>query len=395
MVFDPVSARRRQRSFKFAEIARPGHGPALLHGAALDGRSAHRQARVAAHPEDRTVVGLAEYHAARFDAVRGLHADVIHPLDGLPVACGIAVGEAVVGVVELLQVDVGGLGVVVGVAPAEESVVAGTDVGGSEDGESGNVEAFVAVQVGFVALAAAEESDVRIDEQQGVSGGGAARADGPHVGTFVGVGGHVDGAGAGQGGEGAFALGARDSGAGGSAMFFGEDEPGLPLGEQSRVDGGVLGEVMVDAGGKGVAEGAEFGAGVGVVIAGALLGFPGARHDVGGEGGGAVDFGGAAEGVEVIFFELPEVVLGLGVHESEDGVGVGFAVDVGDAVGVAIDGDGRLRGGGGDGGEEEEGEGWGVDRPGGLSYMALQTRVTAPSLALETSLVYLANTPAG
>ena len=346
-----------QRSLKFAETARPGHGPALLHDTAFDGRRAYRQARVAAHTEDGTVVRFAEYHAARFDAGGSLHADVVHPLDGLPVGAGVAVGKAVVGVVELLQVDVGGLGVVVGVAPAEASVVAGTDIGGSEDGEAGNVEAFAAVQVGFIALSCAEESDVRIDEQQGVSGGGAARADGPHIGTFVGVGGHVDGAGAGQSGEGAFALGARDSGAGGSAMFLGEDEPGLPMGEQARMDGRVPGEVVVDAGRKGIAQSAEFGAGVGVVIAGALLGFVGARHDVGGEGGGAVDFGGAAQGVEVIFFELPEVVLGLGVHESEDGVGIRFAVDVGDAVGVAIDGDGRLRGGGGDGGEEEEGEG--------------------------------------
>ena len=67
--------------------------------------------------------------------------------------------------------------------------MAGTDVGGAEDREAGNVEAFAAVQVGFVALAAAEEADVRIDEQQGVAGGGAARADGPHVGAFVGIGG--------------------------------------------------------------------------------------------------------------------------------------------------------------------------------------------------------------
>ncbi len=59
--------------------------------------------------------------------------------------------------------------------------------------------------------------------------------------------------------------------------------------------------------------------------------------------------------MEVVFFELPEVVLGLGVHEAEDGVGVGFAVDVGDSVGVAINGDGWLRGLGGGGEEEKEG----------------------------------------
>jgi hypothetical protein len=106
---------------------------------------------------------------------------------------------------------------------------------------------------------------------------------------------------------------------------------------------------VVDTDGKSVAEGSEFGAGVGVVVAGALLGFVGARYYVGGQGGGAIDFRGAAQGVEVVFFELPEVVLGLGVHESEDGVGIGFSVDVGDSVRVAIDGDGWLLGLGGGG----------------------------------------------
>jgi hypothetical protein len=54
-----------------------------------------------------------------------------------------------------------------------------------------------------------------------------------------------------------------------------------------------------------------------------------------------MDFGGAAEHVDLIFFELPEIVLGLGVHEAAGGAGVGLGVDVGDAVGVAVDVDAR------------------------------------------------------
>ncbi len=54
----------------------------------------------------------------------------------------------------------------------------------------------------------------------------------------------------------------------------------------------------------------------------------------------------SAQGANVIFFELPEVVFGLGVHQAECDVGVGLAINVRDAVRVAVDGDRRLSGGG-------------------------------------------------
>jgi hypothetical protein len=54
-----------------------------------------------------------------------------------------------------------------------------------------------------------------------------------------------------------------------------------------------------------------------------------------------MDFGGAAEHVDLIFFELPEIVLGLGIHEAAGGAGVGLGVGVGGAVGVAVDVDAR------------------------------------------------------
>ena len=126
------------------------------------------------------------------------------------------------------------------------------------------------------------------------------------------------------------------------------------------------------------------------MILGALLGFAGAHQDVARRGrAGPSTSAARPEDADVVLFELPEVVFGLRVHQAEDRVGVGLAVDVGDAVGVAIDGDGRLCGAGGDGGEESSD---GERRPGGLAYGSC--RVTAPSLALETSLQYLAKTPA-
>ncbi len=49
--------------------------------------------------------------------------------------------------------------------------------------------------------------------------------------------------------------------------------------------------------------------------------------------------GQATHGVEEVRLDPVEVVLGLGVHEPEDGVGVRIGVDVGDAPVVADDGD--------------------------------------------------------
>lgn len=69
-----------------------------------------------------------------------------------------------------------------------------------------------------------------------------------------------------------------------------------------------------------------------------LDGLPGVDDEVGREGGGAVEFGGTTEGADVVGFELPEVVFGLGVHEAERCGSIGFAVDVGDTIRIAGDG---------------------------------------------------------
>ena len=82
--------------------------------------------------------------------------------------------------------------------------------------------------------------------------------------------GPVDGARFRHGGKRAIPLGARKRGAGGSAMFFGQDEPRLPAGEPARVDGRAPGQTVVDAVRKGIAKGAQFGVRVRVVAAGAV-----------------------------------------------------------------------------------------------------------------------------
>src|SRR4030095_4695392 len=53
----------------------------------------------------------------------------------------------------------------------------------------------------------------------------------------------------------------------------------------------------------------------------------------------AVNLGRAAQGLNVAVFDLPEVVFGLGVNESEDDARVGRAVNVRRAPVVAVDGD--------------------------------------------------------
>src|ERR1035437_397267 len=121
---------------------------------------------------------------------------------------------------------------------------------------------------------------------------------------------------------------------------------------------------------------------------------PGARQDVGGQPAQTVYFGRTPQRADVVLFELPEVVLGLRVHQSEDHAGVGLTVDVRHTVGVAIDGDRRLRGGGGECREEKETGQEACPTCTRRSLMPPHARVTAPSLALETNLQYLANTPA-
>ena len=82
----------------------------------------------------------------------------------------------------------------------------------------------------------------------------------------------------------------------------------------------------------------------------------------------AFDLGEATEGVEVVELDAREIVLGLRVEKTEDGVGVGPAVDVRDAPVVAGEGDvarvllpagevvGGVSGESGEGHEQEAGE---------------------------------------
>ena len=87
----------------------------------------------------------------------------------------------------------------------------------------------------------------------------------------------------GQRGEGAGALGGGDSRARRSAMLLHQDEPGLPMRDQTRLFGMLL-DVRVHARGEGVAERAQFGVGMRVVIFGVFRGFVGANQDVVGSG---------------------------------------------------------------------------------------------------------------
>jgi hypothetical protein len=98
-------------------------------------------------------------------------------------------------------------------------------------------------------------------------------------------------------------------------------------------------QIEIQAVGEGVHEGAE-PCGAGGVLGAELDGVDEELHaQIAVELLLALDFGEAAEGVDVVELDAVEVVLGLGVEEAEDGVGIGLSVDVGDAPRVANDGD--------------------------------------------------------
>src|SRR5690606_13206930 len=76
----------------------------------------------------------------------------------------------------------------IGVRPAEPIVAAGPDHRRREDREAGDTIPLLAVQMRLVALAAAEEGDVRVLEEQRVSRGGPRGRDRPRVRALIGAG---------------------------------------------------------------------------------------------------------------------------------------------------------------------------------------------------------------
>ena len=127
---------------------------------------------------------LAQPKCPDFHTAVRLDPDVVAPLDRFAMPSPITVGQRVGWIVEGLDIDIRSLRVIIGVAPAEVRIVAGANIGRAEDRKARHVQALARVQVGLIALTAAEEADVRIDQQHGVTGGRAARRHGPHIGAF-------------------------------------------------------------------------------------------------------------------------------------------------------------------------------------------------------------------
>src|SRR5215813_10961780 len=117
----------------------------------------------------------------------------------------------------------------------------------------------------------------------------------------------------------------------------GEDAPRLETCDQSWLYLRIAGDEVVQTGGERVAQNFRFGGQALVFDLRELFDFECAIGEVARQPVLAFNLGGAAGGADEVGFELPEIVLALGVHQSEDDARVVFAEDVRHAEIVAID----------------------------------------------------------
>ncbi len=352
-----------ERRPKFGEVARPIHGHALGKFPALgEPGDAGRDRATIQLANDWPVMGPAESVTASLEARRGLHLDRLLPFSGRPVASAVAIVERRPRPVEGLEVAIDRIGIVVGMAPAEIGRESGADVGSAKDGESIDIEPFLAVEMGLVALSAPKEADVRINQQHGIAGRTLRRSDRPHVRPLGGI--DRDGSlerqqtlepiqsfrpiGKGRGADG-FANPDgrhRDPNPIESAetphAAGGEDVPGFDPLEQPRpatprTGIELAGQIVVDAGGVSVANGAEGGGQPLVLLLREPLNLEGAVEPVIGDALLTAALCRPSDRAKQILLELPEVVLTLSVHEAKDGRGIGLSEDVRNAKLVTVD----------------------------------------------------------
>src|SRR5262245_31250497 len=126
---------------------------------------------------------LAQLVTAHFDAPLRLDLDLLIPFRGQAIASAVTIGQQMLRIIEMLDVEISDIDAAVCVAPTERVVKTGVNVRLAENGEAPHIPSFSAVQVRFVALPTAEKRVVRIDKQHGVSACAFRRTDRPHIGS--------------------------------------------------------------------------------------------------------------------------------------------------------------------------------------------------------------------
>src|SRR5262245_9092907 len=218
------------------------------------------------------MVGFSEYDAAYLHTVIRLYPQIADPFRRLAMLIAVPVAERISRIVEFLHVDIGSYRIVIGMAPAELAIMPRTDVWRTENGKSRNVESLIGTQVCFVALASAEESDVRIDQQHRVAGSGAGGRYGPHVRSFVEVLHRLRRSrAAGKHRKSCRPFRRSKARARRMAHFSGQNPPGLPPCQQPGMSLGVRLQVAIHTRREAVAQGAQLRVGLFVCFPGALL----------------------------------------------------------------------------------------------------------------------------
>src|SRR5215475_8095083 len=257
-------------------------------------------------------------------------------------------------------------------APAEVVVVAERRERRSREGCAGHIPSAVAVDVTFDPLAGAEERLMRIDEKHRAPRRALRRADRPRVRPdlarapslfgFVSdcAAGHIEGRGSQCVTRSSF-LDFRsirfdflDSAANFavadarlaiyeelilSEPSEGQQVPGLEFRDEPRLDLRVLFEEIVQPIGRRLADILHLRAQLRVFGLRDLDYFKRAVGQIGVERLFAVNLRGAAQGLNVAVFDLPEIVFGLRVNETENDARIRRAVNVRRSPIVAVDGD--------------------------------------------------------
>ncbi len=267
-------------------------------------------------------------------AGRREHADRLAPLDRRAIFVAVAIVERMVGIVELDPPDVGDVRLVGRERPAQVIVVSQDHHRAAVGRGAAEIPAAGAADVGLEQLGKPEPGQMWIDQQQGIPRVRLGRRDRPAVGAAGGPDAIV----------GPRQVRVRQPGAAEAQLqrdvpAIGQHVPGLEVLDQPRPRVAVRGQVMIQPGGKRGAERSQLGIEHRIHRLGPGHDLERPIEQVRVQPSRAVHLGIPPHGQDVVVFDLPEEVFGLGIGKAEQRGLVVLPVDVRRAEGVAIDRD--------------------------------------------------------
>ena len=194
------------------------------------------------------------------------------------------------------------------------------------------------MKVSLVELTRSEVGLVGVDEEEGVARFGFRGSDGPHIRPLAVFRGQLF--------QRSLDIAAADSLSAQYELYVesiaaeGEDVPGFEAFQEPWLDTRVLREEVIESRGESIAEHPQAGSGAFIFLHREALYLESSHQEIPRQRLLAMRLGGAPGGEDEVFFDLPEVVLCLGVEVSEDHARIGRPVDVRHAPGIPMDCDG-------------------------------------------------------